>query len=211
MLVTDSISFKSRNYEIRRADDIARAVSKRFPMVSSSKLSSLPKAELYEDAMNRLHDKLVQTRMNGIKALSSFNFDVHPKDKILNFLKIMKNDRLGNCSEMSDLAMILTYLRRIKDTCIADIKNTADEHLNHVVLYVENGKKPYIIDPWLGFADYLSNAIQRYKSEFSYIFPFEKAKSRKFMFDKYKYTSDARRALDKCTYEDLKEIKKQII
>ena len=111
---------------------------------------------------------------------------------------------------MTDLAMIFTYLRRIKDTCIADIKNTAEEHLNHVVLYVENGKKPYIIDVWLGFADYLPNAIQRYKSEFSYLFPFEKAKSQKFMFDKYKYTCDARRALDKCTYKDLQEIKKQI-
>ena len=82
MQITDSISFKSRNYEIRRADDIARSVSKRFPIVSSSKLSSFPKAELYEDAMNRLHDKLVKTRINGIRALSSFDFDVYPKDKI---------------------------------------------------------------------------------------------------------------------------------
>ena len=210
MLVTDSISFKSKNYKIRKADDIARAVSKRFPMVSSSKLSSLPKAELFADAMDRLHDKLVTTRINGIKALNIFPLDVSPKDKILNFLKIMKNDKLGNCSEMTDLAMIFTYLKNIKDTCVADIKNTADEHLNHVVLYVENGKKPYVIDPWLGFADYLPNAIQRYKSEFCYIFPFEKAKSQKFMFNKYNYTCDARKALDKCTYEELHEIKKQI-
>lgn len=210
MLVPGLISFKSRNYDIRRADDIARTVSKIFPVISSSKLSSLPKAELFTNRINQLHKKLVKTRINCIKALSSFNIDVYPKDKILNFLKIIKNDRLGNCDEMTNLAMIFTYLRCIKDTSVADIKNTADEHLDHVVLYVENGKKPYIIDPWLGFADYLSNAIQRYKSEFSYIFPFEKAKSQKFMFNKYNYTCDARKALDKCNWKELYEIKKQI-
>ena len=210
MLVTDSTSFKSRNYEIRRADDIARTVSKRFPMLSSSKLSSLPNARLFQDATNRLHNKLIKTRINSIKALNPYNFGVYPKDKILNFLTIMENDKLGNCSEMADLAMIFTYLRRIKDTCIADIKNTAEEYLDHVVLYVENGKKPYVIDTWLGFADYLPNAIQRYKSEFSYIFPFEKASSQKFMFNKYRHTCDARKALDKCTYDELNKIKKQI-
>ena len=41
-----------------------------------------------------------------------------------------------------------------------------------MVLWVKNGKKPYVIDPWLGFADYVPRAIQRYKNEFGYHFDF---------------------------------------
>ena len=212
MLIADSTSFKSRNYEIRRADDLAREISKRYPMLSSSKISSLPHSVAFSDAIDRLHNKLNKTRINSIKALSSFNLfsDIASKDKILNFLKIMKKDKLGNCAEMTKLAMIFTFLRNIKDTCVADIKNSADEHLDHIILYVDNGKKPYVIDPWLGFADYLSNAIQRYKSEYSYIFPFEMAKTQDFKFRKYNYKSDVRTELDKCSRADLREIRETI-
>ena len=210
MLVSDTISFKSRNYEIRRADDLAREISKKFPMVSSSKLGSLPNAELFSESLKRLDNKLLKTRISAIKTLSFYNLNLSPKDKILNFLKIMKKDKLGNCAEMTDLAVIFSYLKNIKDTCVADIKNTAEEHLNHVVLYVDNGKKPYIIDTWLGFADYLSNAIQKYKSEYSFLFPFEKASSQEFLFNKYKYTCDTKKTLDKCSKDDIREIKNAV-
>ena len=211
MLVTDSTSFKSRNYEIRRADDLAREISKRYPMVSSSKLSSLPHSEAFPEQIDNLHNRLLKTRANTIRALSSCNFELTPKDKILKFLEIIKKDKLGNCAEMTNLAMVFTFLRNIKDTCIADIKNSAEEHLDHNVLYVDNGKRPYIIDPWLGFADYPSNAIQRYKSEYSYIFPFEMAKTQDFKFRKYTYKSDIRTELDKCSRADLREIRQNVM
>ena len=210
MKIYNTISFRSRNYEIRRADDIAREITKKYPMISSSKISSYPKANLFPDTINRIDNKLGKTRMDAIKALSAYNFDITPKDKILNFLKIMKKDKLGNCAEMTDLASIFAFLKGIKNTSRADIKNTAEEFLDHTVLYVDNDKKPYIIDPWLGFADYLPNAIQRYKSEFSNFFPFKLATSQDFMFRKYKYPCDAKKALNECTISDLLKIRKVI-
>ena len=96
----------------------------------------------------------------------------------------------------------------MKNTHVAGIKNTAEEYLDHVVLYVENGKKSYIIDPWLGFADYLQNAIRRYKVYFGYLFPFGKASSQQFMFEKYPFKSDTKIALEGCNVFDLRKLRK---
>ena len=172
MQVQNVTSFISRNYEIRRADDIAREVIKKYPMVSSSKLGSLPKAEKFEDVVTRLHHKLCYTRVSINDKLNSSNFNLTSKERILSFLRIIKNDRLGNCCEMVKLAMIRAFLNGITDTYIAGIRNSLFEIVDHNVLFV-NDEKPYIIDPWLSFADYLPNAIQRYKSDFSEIFHFE--------------------------------------
>ena len=107
MLVNDSISFKSRNYEILCADDLAREIAKRYPVLSSSKISRLPNSEIYFQQIDKLHSK-----------------------------------------------------------------------------------------------------IQRYKSEYSHIFPFERAKSQGSKFRKYSYKSHIETELDKCSKVDLIEIRK---
>ena len=210
MFITNQISFKSRNYEIRRADNIARNVAKKFPMVSSSKLCICTNALFFTNILNNLHKKLVKTRIEGIRALNPYSIDTNPKEKILNFLKIMKRDKLGNCAEMVDIATVFTYLRGIKNTGIAYLTDKSGNDLDHVVLYVENRKKPYIIDPWLGFADYISNAKQKYKSEFSYIFSNEPVPPKDICFNKDKILNSAKRNIDNCSYTDLMEIKTAI-
>lgn len=42
------------------------------------------------------------------------------------------------------------------------------------MVYVQNGTKPYIIDSWLGFADYVPNTIKRFQKEFRNISTIER-------------------------------------
>ena len=54
--------------------------------------------------------------------------------------------------------------------------NDKGEDLDHVVLLV-NDKKSYIIDSWLGFADYVPNAFNKYKNEYRHILNIEESES----------------------------------
>ena len=94
MNISNGTSFKARSYEIRRADKIAREVSKLWPMLSSSKLGSLSNADQFSNALVRLNKSLTKTRNEAIKALSPFGSSaLSPKDRILTFLGIMKRLR----------------------------------------------------------------------------------------------------------------------
>ena len=91
------------------------------------------------------------------------------KRKILAFIKPIKKYKLGNCGESAQLAAIVAKINGIKDCHIAQICNHEAKDLDHSVLFV-NDKKPYIIDCWLGFADYAPNALNKYKTLYNKIF-----------------------------------------
>ena len=73
-----------------------------------------------------------------------------------------------------------------------------------------NDKKPYIIDPWLGFADYLDNASQKYQKDYSQHFDFKKGKLEKLIFEPERYKHDEyNRFLKKpISEEDLETLRK---
>ncbi|MBO7673090.1 hypothetical protein J6S88_06765 [bacterium] len=210
MLEVNNVSFKARNIEIRRADDIARLVARKYPMLSTSKLGGLHMAPLYEKALKKADEYLSLTRAEIFGVLNPFNNSTNSDEKILNFLKILKRTKIGNCSEMCDLGMIFAYLKNIKNIHLVHIRNIAGEYLDHVTLYVENGKKPYIIDPWLGFADYVPETLIRYKSEFKNIFMLDKFSDTNLFFEKYSYEGDVKKTLQKCSFIEIFRIKKQI-
>ena len=65
------------------------------------------------------------------------------------------------------------------DNCkMAFVVSPEDYDYDHAVVLVED-KKPYIIDAWLGFADYVPNAIKKFQKDFRNCFDFEKAKTEK--------------------------------
>jgi len=92
---------------------------------------------------------------------------------IKNVVEPIKRFKIGNCGESADLAAIAARVNGIKNISIASIRTPTGVPFDHAVLLV-NDKKPYIIDGWLGFADYIPNAINRYKKEFRNHFDFEK-------------------------------------
>ena len=51
---------------------------------------------------------------------------------------------------------------------------------DHAVVLVED-KKPYILDAWLGFADYIPNAIKKFQKDFRNCFDFERSKTEKMV------------------------------
>ena len=98
----------------------------------------------------------------------------------------MYKSKVGNCHESAILAEIAAKTNGIRNCFVAQIKphtgRMADTH-DHAVLYVDSFKRPYIIDAWLGFADYVPNAMERYRKEYSNFFDFEKFGTEKMFFD----------------------------
>ena len=165
-----NISFQSRNKTIRLADDIARHVNKCYPRVSPSMVDDFVNINCFRRLKRRLMDDINDKLRSDIS--DAFDDGDSFIKKIKAFVKPVKKYRLGNCGESAQLAAIATKINGLKNSYIASLKTTDNRDLDHSVLYV-NDKKPYIIDAWLGFADYIPNAIQRYKNEFGRHFNIE--------------------------------------
>ena len=114
-------------------------------------------------------------RLDLYSSLHGVSGDYVEKSK--KFTNIIKQEKLGNCHESAILAEIATKVNGIKNCYTAQLKPLTDnpsDTLDHAVLYVDSLKRPYIIDPWLGFADFVPNAFERYRKEFSAHFDFDK-------------------------------------
>jgi len=160
---SSNINFTSRNATIRYADDIARKINNVFPRVSQSRIYSYKKLENFGFLEFRLRE---QTRQ--IRNLKSSRFDnaTNSFEKLCAFLNPIKERKLGNCAESAQIAAISAKLNGVNDVYVAVLKTKGGRKLDHAVLYVENGKNPYIIDPWLGIADYVPKMFEKYISEY---------------------------------------------
>ena len=159
--------FKSRNHTIRFADDVARCVNKSFPRISSTKVEEFVNINAFRNLKNRLNEETE----NNLRAEISCNYDKADNflGKILAFIKPIKKYKLGNCGESAQLAAIVSKINGIKNCHIAQLCDKNGIDLDHSVLFV-NDKKPYIIDCWLGFADYVPNTLNKYKNLYNKIF-----------------------------------------
>jgi hypothetical protein len=163
----DSTKFQSRNQTIRFADDIARHVNKCYPRISATMVNEFVNINAFRNLKKRLNADMG----NKLRAEISHYYDSADNfmEKILAFIKPIKKYKLGNCGESAQLAAIVAKINGIKDCHIAQICNHEAKDLDHSVLFV-NEKKPYIIDCWLGFADYAPNALNKYKTLYNKIF-----------------------------------------
>ena len=166
----DSTKFQSRNQTIRFADDIARHVNKCYPRISATNVNEFVNINAFRNLKKRLN---TETK-NNLRDEISDNYDAADNftGKILAFLKPIKKYKFGNCGESAQLAAIVAKINGIKDCHIAQICNQEGKDIDHSVLFV-NDKKPYIIDCWLGFADYAPNALNKYKTLYSKFFKLE--------------------------------------
>lgn len=172
-------SFTSRDLTIRRADDLARRINQVFPRISSTNFEDFKNVNNRPEAYNRLADLTAEMRDVVEESMDRCNSAL---PKIKAFTTQIAESHRGNCGESSDLALIAARINGIETAKKASVYKISDtitdddidfvklKSLDHAVLRVKNGNKPYIIDAWLGFADYLQNAILRYRNEFGYHF-----------------------------------------
>ncbi len=165
---TNNTNFCSRNQTIRFADDIARQVNKCYPRLSASKIESKSAASKFPDFVK----SLIEMTNDGVRYFKDVLYDSSESfyDRIKAFTEPVKKYKLGNCGESAQLAAIAAKINGIKNCHIALLRsmeeNSQDKDLDHLVLFV-NDKKPYIIDPWLGIADYVPNILSKYKYDYS--------------------------------------------
>ena len=172
-------SFTSRNKTIRFADDISRKVKKCYPRVSSKIVEDFDTICSFKKFRNRLRKQIDEELRVDID--DRFEEADTLIGRILAITKPIKEQRLGNCGESALLAEIVAKINGIKNCYIASLKTTKGKDLDHSVLYV-NDKKPYIIDAWLGFADFVPKTIDRFQSEFRKHFCIKKGD--KLVFEK---------------------------
>ena len=165
-----NLNFTSRNATIRKADDLARKINNEFPRISKTKFESFSHYNERGFLNFKLREKI--RRMRNMKD-SGFKNATHSIQKLLAFMVPIKASKCGNCAESAQLAAIGAKMNNIENCTIARLRNKANKSYDHQVLLV-NDKKPYVIDPWLGFADYIPNAIDRYKGIYRENFDFEK-------------------------------------
>lgn len=176
----NSIRFTSRNKTIRFADDIVRKVNKEFPRISSTIVDDFESWKSKPDYLFALSDRIAQLRK---KRLESFcQIDDFTK-RFDSFISLMKKFKLGNCDESTHLMSIVAKLNGIRNCYPVLLKSPCGFDLDHVVLYVD-GKKPYIMDAWVGFADFVPEAKLRYQKEYRKHFKFDESESEKIVFQK---------------------------
>lgn len=169
--IDNNLNFQARNPVIKKADDIARYVNKLYPRISGTKIYSLDSYAYHKDSLyykckgyvfNKYHNKIDNVRyvLRKLYKCKKSNFY-----KCTSYAEVIKKEKAGNCGESSFLARMVAACNGIKNTKIVYLA-CEGEDLDHYMVYV-NDKKPYIIDSWLGFADYVPNALAKFRSEYS--------------------------------------------
>ena len=168
--INHNVNFKAKDPRIRFADNLARRANQEFPRISATKMECLNHADDYPQVINRLKADIRKLRFEQ-------NMQMRPSTMASEFADILlqsiKRAKKGNCGESAEIALIIAKLNGIDDCTKACLQNPYGGNFDHSVVYVK-AKKPYIIDAWLGFADYVPNAIKRYQSEFRRYFDFDK-------------------------------------
>lgn len=174
-------AFCARNAEIRYADDIMRKVNNYFPRISISRIedySQTNQTKLTDSIKNFIENKkLFFKRLR----LSRPDFETSPDNYVKHSLDSVLRYNHGNCGESGTLGKIGLMLNGIEGTKVIlkgfNGKNleTGFDHSFVIVNLSKNanlrdyktfGKKAYVVDPWLGFVDYVPNAFKRFKIEY---------------------------------------------
>lgn len=175
LIQQNNISFTARNPEIRFADDLVRKINKTYPRISSTIVNDFNNIELYRDVEQRIANKIYELRDTQNKLM--LNAIISGNNSYVNISKIVtgltRKFKVGNCMESANLSLLAAKANRLDNVTTAYIKHPNGSDYDHAVVLVnKNSKKPYVIDSWLGFADYVPNAIKRYQNEYRQHFDF---------------------------------------
>lgn len=160
--ICTSNNFTSRNPVIRKADDIVRRVNRVYPGISLSRLEDFNNIEHFPDLFEKFYYKLKDLRLEIDSIINETDVNKFPN--------VIKKAKIRNCGESAMLAGIAARTNGIDKFYKYALWSDCAGNLDHSVVLVRNGGKPYIMDAWLGFADYVPKAMERYKSEFGHHF-----------------------------------------
>jgi len=201
----NNLNFTSRNATIRFADNLVRKINNEYPRISTTKLECFRRSKNYNKLLDLLWDK-IDTFRDAIKDFTKKG--TLKKNKIKNILFLIKNQKLGNCNESSFLSFIAAKANGIDNCMLAYLASPKGYDYDHSIVLVDD-EKPYIIDSWLGFADYVPNAIKRYQKEFNIFFDFRQARTQEMVVKE-----DIENALtflnEEFTKKDIRDLKKII-
>ena len=203
----NNTSFQAKNKTIRFADDIARHVNICYPRASSSRVDDFVNIQCFRKLKSKLNET---TEFMREDISDAFGETENVVGRLLSFIKPIKKYRIGNCGESAQLSSIVAKINGIKNCYIASLKTSCGKNLDHSVLFV-NDEKPYIIDSWLGFADFVQNTITRYKSEYRHHYNFEDED--KLVFEKLEndYTEFLNQDFKKTHINKIKRIYPQLL
>lgn len=170
--LNSKLNFCARNKTIRFADDLAREVNKQFPTFSLSKTNYWSNRYKFEN-LRLGKNKMEKRHRKSFNKLADIIWSKKKNHtKFSEMMDVIKKSKTANCLERALLALIMATCSGIKNCSIQTLVDNKNRWLDHAVLYVADKKSPYIIDPWLGFADYLPKAFEKYNSEFRQYFCF---------------------------------------
>lgn len=169
--INNSPKFSSRNEVIRFADNVARRVNKAYPRSSSTLYQSLGYSEFFvpnlKDMFTAIECMRLRVSNNIVRKSSSY------LERCKALTQEISKTKMGNCHESALLSELAAKVNGISNCFVAELKSEVGgkvKRMDHAVLLVDSVRKPYIIDSWLGFADYIPNAMERYQKEFSSCF-----------------------------------------
>lgn len=190
MKITFNPSFKSKNANIRTADDIQRNAKLSFPFISTSYCDSFYQTNKkwqpnikakYNDVMMKQNKKLSAIRLLAKRdAFKGETFDEQNMNApIFNTLRGVKLLKTANCHECAALSMAafaangFYNLERAnisanfefinKET--GEVEYKASEPIDHTIVIAKIGKDDVVVDTWLGFADSISSAKAKFKQQ----------------------------------------------
>ena len=184
------INFQARNKNIKQADDIQRRVRMCFPMMSPTymdifynchkrNLPDDPKSERAEEIVDKI-DKQISLLRNMFSSDKAKSYNISSDSE----LDVIKKIKIGNCGERAatavaglaangiydvetaSLHMDLRYTNKKTGKCEYSVQEPVDHMLVIANPEPENKdeKNKVVIDSWMGFADSMSGAMQRYKA-----------------------------------------------
>ncbi len=162
----DNTNFTSRNATICFADRMAREVNVKFPSLSLSmtnRYNNRYKVQKFHQGESKVCNRVCKAHKNLAKIVPSKKKNY---TKLNEFLKIIEKYKMADCFERSIIALMMAKCSGIKNCSIKGLYSKEDGWLDHAVVYVADKKNPYVIDPWLGFADYVPKTFEKYNGEY---------------------------------------------
>ena len=172
-------TFTARNKTIRVADNIARRANFCYPRTSNTLLAGLNSAK--DPKFKNLFIN-ISAYIGAIRSLQFGNFMYANNftKKLKSIVDPLISARVGNCSEIAELTTLIAKANGIKNAQMRNLITPDGQLIDHMVTYVAD-EKPYIIDGWLGFADYENNAIKYYQKTCDKYFNFSQLGTNKIL------------------------------
>lgn len=170
----NKIAFKSRNPEIRFADEVMRRVNCEFPMISPARLyDTFSKKSITPEQVQCL--ERISNKFGAVRRTIPDQM-LKPQEYVQGVPEAVQKHKMGNCGEAGTLAKIGLAVNGIKgvkaglygystpkvatnlDYTLILVNLNKDADLSN---YKTFGKKAYVVNQWGGFVGYVDEVFPK--------------------------------------------------